>query len=346
VKPVVSVVIPTYRRPEMLERCLRAVIEQDFDAPFEIIVADDEPSDVTLALITRLRAEQAAAPPVRLAASAGMGAAIVAAPSEPMPALRYIAMRDAHGPAAARNAGWRAASGRIVAFTDDDCRPMPGWLRAGVAALHDGIAGVDGRVIVPVPSPPTDAQRTLTGLERSRFVTANCFYRKAALLEAGGFDERFAAPWREDSDLYFTLLERGRRLERVPAAIVVHPVRPPERFVSLREQKKSMYNALLYKKHRALYRARLQSRPPLRYYAALGALLVASGSLAKDRRVAGVAGLAAWTAITLEFAAERLRGTSRRPSHVADMLITSALIPPLSVWWRLRGAWKYRVLFL
>lgn len=73
-KPMVSVVIPTYRRPEMLERCLRAVIEQDFDAPYEIIVADDEPSDVTLGLITRLRAEQAAAPPVPLAAIAGIGA--------------------------------------------------------------------------------------------------------------------------------------------------------------------------------------------------------------------------------------------------------------------------------
>ena len=42
----------------------------------------------------------------------------------------------------------------------------------------------------------------------------------------------------------------------------------------------------------------------------------------------------------------RLEGASRRPSHVAEMVVTSALIPFLSIYWRLRGAWRFRVLFL
>ena len=46
-----------------------------------------------------------------------------------------------------------------------------------------------------------------------------------ALAAVGGFDERFRAAWREDSDLLFTLLERGGRVVPIPAAIVVHPVR-------------------------------------------------------------------------------------------------------------------------
>ncbi|HEV7237120.1 MAG TPA: hypothetical protein VGN15_13110 [Ktedonobacteraceae bacterium] len=42
----------------------------------------------------------------------------------------------------------------------------------------------------------------------------------------------------------------------------------------------------------------------------------------------------------------RLSHTSRRPSHIAEMFITSLLIPPLAIYWRIRGAIKYRVFFL
>jgi hypothetical protein len=41
-----------------------------------------------------------------------------------------------------------------------------------------------------------------------------------------------------------------------------------------------------------------------------------------------------------------LHGTSRRPAHVAEVAVTSALIPPLAVYWRLRGAFVHRVQFL
>ena len=50
--------------------------------------------------------------------------------------------------------------------------------------------------------------------------------------------------------------------------------------------------------------------------------------------------------LSARFCARRLRGTSHAPSHVAEMAVTSAVIPLLSVYWRLRGAWRYRVLFL
>ncbi|MGH6635952.1 MAG: hypothetical protein ACRED0_07395 [Gammaproteobacteria bacterium] len=56
--------------------------------------------------------------------------------------------------------------------------------------------------------------------------------------------------------------------------------------------------------------------------------------------------LAIWAGLTADFAVRRLKGTARHLSHVLRMLITSALIPPLAVFWRLRGAVKYRVVFL
>jgi GT2 family glycosyltransferase len=263
-----------------------------------------------------------------------------------LPRVRYLPVTGAHGPAAARNAGSRAAAGEVIAFTDDDCIPEPGWLHAGVAALAGGAAGASGAVRVPLPSAPTDYERDTAGLEAGEFVTASCFYRRDALAAAGGFDECFTIAWREDSDLQFTLLERGMRLVHAPGAVVVHPVRPATWGISLRQQRKSMFNALLYKKHPALYRQRIQPAPPWHYYAIAGALLAAvAGAAARRRKLAG-GGLAAWALLSGRFCARRLRGTTHTPQHVAEMLLTSAVIPPLALFWRLRGAIKFRVFFL
>src|SRR5205823_6410185 len=287
----------------------------------------------------------------------------------PAPAVRYVPVAGrAHGPAAARNRGWRAASGEVVAFTDDDCVPAPGWLRAGleafcdcrrgdaddgVAAAHeaappgcrtpsrrgaagDEVAGAWGTIVMPLPPVPTDYELDAAGLERAECVTANCFYRRAALAAAGGFDERFTMAWREDADLFFTLLERGARIACAPAAVVVHPVRPAPWGISLRQQRKSMFNALLYKKHPALYRRRIQPAPPWRYYRIVGALFAAGAAALGGRRRLACLAAAAWAGMTARFCAQRLARTSRAPRHVAEMAVTSALIPPLALFWRLR----------
>lgn len=325
----VSVVVPTYRRPELLRRCLVALFAQDFDpTAYEIIVADDAACDQTQQMVACLARH--------------LGA--------PGPQLRYVRVTGNHGPAAARNAGWRAARGEIIAFTDDDCIPQSSWLRAGVAAFVNGAVGASGRVIVPLPPRPTDYERDAAGLQRSEFVTANCFYRRDALDAAGGFDERFTMAWREDSDLFFRLLKRARTnghepLIHVPDAVVIHPVRPAPWGVSLRQQRKSMFNALLYKKHPQLYRQRIQPLPPWRYYLIVAALIAGiAGRLSGYRRLAtGGAGL--WLALTVQFCAMRLHRTTYTPRHILEMIVTSVLIPPLSVFWRIRGALKFRVWF-
>ena len=125
----------------------------------------------------------------------------------PVHTIRYIAVTGSHGPAIARNVGWRAARGEIIAFIDDDCIPTPGWLSAGLAAFTDGIVGASGKLIMPLVHIPTDYEHDAVQLEKSEFVTANCFYRRDMLERVGGFDERFIAAWREDSDLFFTLQE-------------------------------------------------------------------------------------------------------------------------------------------
>jgi GT2 family glycosyltransferase len=317
-----SVVVPTYRRAELLDRCLSALGRQDLDpAAYEVIVADD-------------------------AASASTRRQVEARARECRPAVRYVAVTGPHGPAAARNAGWRAARGAIIAFTDDDCQPEPGWLSAGLAAFAVDTAAVSGQVVVPLPSNPTDYERDASGLERAEFVTANCFCRCAALETVGGFDERFAAAWREDSDLQFALLRAGLSVVKAPAAVVVHPVRPAPWGVSLRQQRKVLFDALLYKKHPRLYRTRVRPSPPWHYYATVSSLAVAAIALGLGHAGVGLTALGVWGMLTARFCMRRLRQTSRSPRHVAEMVATSALIPPLSIFWRLYGAWKFRVLYL
>jgi glycosyltransferase involved in cell wall biosynthesis len=323
VTPRASVVVPTCRRPDLLGRCLDALAAQTL-APeqFEVIVVDDASRECT-----RRQVEAWGGEPGR-------------------PAVRCRATSRPSGPAAARNIGWRAARGEIVAFTDDDCVPEPTWLEAGLAALADGAAGAAGRIFMPLPLRPTDYERDAAGLARSEFVTANCFCRRATLAAVGGFDERFRAAWREDSDLFFRLLDRGERIVAAPDAVVVHPVRPAAWGVSLRQQRKSQYNALLYRKHPGRYRTRVQGRPPLGYYATVGAAALAAIGVATRRRGLALAGGAAWSGMTARFIARRLRGASRAPEHVAEMIATSIAIPPVAIFWRLVGAIRFRVLFV
>jgi GT2 family glycosyltransferase len=321
----VSVVTPTNRRPDLLDRCLAALLAQDIDScDYEVIVVDDAACDVKRQQIERW---------------ASRGAAYGHT-------VRYLPATGGRGPAAARNRGWRAARAPIIAFTDDDCVPAPGWLRAGLIACAPDVAGTMGRIVVPVPHRSTDYERDAAHISTAEFVTANCFYRRAVLAAAGGFDERFTAAWREDSDLFFTLLECGARLAHAPDAVVVHPIRPARWGVSLAQQRKSMFNALLYKKHPALYRRRIQAAPPWRYYVAVAALLTAAAAHARQRRACALVAGCVWVIVTARFCARRLRGTSHASRHVVEMAVTSALIPPLTIYWRLRGALTFRVWFI
>jgi len=322
----VSVVVPTYRRPALLAQCLAALCAQDLAADdYEIVVCDDGPDDDTRATVERVAAEQAP-----------RGLAVL-----------YVPVTATQGPAAARNAGWRAAHAPLIAFTDDDTQPDPGWLRAGLAALAStGAQAAGGRIVVPLGAAPTDYELDASGLERAEFATANVFVQRSALIEVGGFDERFTSAWREDSDLHFALLRAGLRVARADDAIVVHPVRPAHWGVSLAQQRKSRFEALLYRKHGELYRERIGARPPLLYYGVLASVVVLVLALATGHGALAVLALAAWLACTAVFCARRLRNTRHDARHVLEMLWTSLWIPFLSIYWRLYGAVSYRVWFL
>lgn len=317
--PRVSVVIPTYRRNDLLANCLASLGKQSLPADaFEVIVADNAGEAATRALVEDL------------AGKGGM-------------TLSYVDASHHRGPAAARNAGWRIARGAIIAFTDDDCLPDPQWLAAGLAAMATGADAASGRVVMPLPERPTDYERDAAGLTTAQFVTANCFCRRDALESVGGFDERFTAAWREDSDLQFSLLEQGLTIATATKAVVLHPVRPAPWGISLWQQPKSRFDVLLRRKHPQLYARRIAAYP-LKYWGIALGLGVIGAGVAAGHAPAALVGAGVWAGLTASFCLRRLQGTSRDPWHVGEMIVTSLLIPPLSLYWRLRGEWQFRAL--
>jgi glycosyltransferase involved in cell wall biosynthesis len=324
--PRISVVILTDKRPQHLLRCLTAVLSQRIEPDaFEVIVVDDGHDEATRHVVDALRE----------------GTPLAAE-------LRYLRPAGGHGPALARNAGWRAARGELIAFTDDDAVPAPTWLAEGersMAIHHDWVA-MCGRVSVPVRGEPTDHARRAASAAKAEFVMANAFVRHWALVRVNGFDERFAHPGREDADLQFRLMTQVGNVGRSSRAEVVRPVGSAPWGLSLALQRITFYDALLYKKHPRLYRQRIRRTPPWNYYLIVAlALAMLLLPLAGEPELAAACG-ATMLALVLHLAYERLRDTSHSASHVLEMLATSALIPFLAVYWRLRGAIHFRVLFL
>jgi GT2 family glycosyltransferase len=315
-----SVVIPTYQRPDLLQRCLQALANQTFAKEnYEVIVVSDGPDEITKRATEKFLPDQ----------------------------FIFLNTPEKKGPAAARNFGWRKADGILIAFTDDDTIPDTDWLN-NIWQAYKGEKEIayTGRIKVPLSNRPTDHEKNTAGLEAAEFVTANCCCTKKALEKTGGFDERFSMAWREDSDLEFQLTLHQIPIIYLPQALVVHPVRQASWGVSIKEQKKGMFNALLYKKYPALYRKKIQPSPPWNYYLMMVTSLISAVAIFTPYRNFAAICFLIWLMLTISFIHKRLKDTSKKLSHVAEMIATSVCIPFISVYWQLYGAWRYRVFFL
>ena len=86
--------------------------------------------------------------------------------------------------------------------------------------------------------------------------------------------------------------------------------------------------------------------PPWPYYISLTTLLTAGIAIAAGSIWIALFSLMIWLALTAEFCQRRLARTSHDIAHIVEIIVTSVLIPPVAIFWRLRGAVKYRVAFL
>ena len=197
--PLCTIVIPTRHRPRLLAECLRTIAQLDYPRDrFEVIVVDD-------------------------------GGGIAPAPEEfPVSVVRCTGI----GPAGARNEGAGHATGELLAFTDDDCRVDPGWLRALVAAIESHPRRASGGYTVnalPDNRWSTASQRIVdivyayynSNPSRAAFLATNNMAVPAeAFHDVGGFDSSFRTA--EDRDFCRRWLARGLELTYAPGALVSH----------------------------------------------------------------------------------------------------------------------------
>jgi glycosyltransferase involved in cell wall biosynthesis len=197
--PRVSVAVPTYNRRALVQQALVAIARQQGVA-FEVVVVDDGSTD-------------------------GSAETVVAAAGRLGLAGRLVTLGRNRGPATARNAALLSARGEFIAFTDSDCLPTAGWLAAGLAAFGPEIGIVQGCTQAPPGvRPPFFSHFIETqGLDGS-FSTSNVFYRRQAVVEAGGFDPA-CRDW-EDRELGCRVLEMGWQDAFCPEALVYHQVIP------------------------------------------------------------------------------------------------------------------------
>jgi HAD superfamily hydrolase (TIGR01662 family) len=261
----------------------------------------------------------------------------------PLPQGVVVLASGGRGPAAARNLGWRSGSAEWVAFLDDDVVPPPGWraaLAADLEGLPDHVAASQGRIVVPLPEGrrPTDWERNVAGLESAQWATADMAYRRVALAAVGGFDERFCRAYREDADLGARVVAAGWRIVTGDRHCL-HPVRPADRWVSVRLQAGNADDALLRALHGRRWREATGVAPGrrARHVGVTVAGAAAVAGLLTGRRPLAVAGAAAWAAGTAELAWARIAPGPGTRQEILTMALTSAAIPPAATWHWLRG---------
>ena len=127
------------------------------------------------------------------------------------------------GPAAARNLGVQHADGEILVFTDDDCRPLPDWLRR----LDEQYSTTPDDMVAGTVRNALDrnayAATTQMICEYLRLPTTNNLAVPAAAFRAaGGFDASWPLAAAEDREFVERWLAQGRGISWAPAAVVDH----------------------------------------------------------------------------------------------------------------------------
>lgn len=266
-RPRVSVVLPTYRRPERLEAAMESVLAQTY-ADWELLIVDDNGRGT----VAQCRTEQV----VRRQACDRR--------------VRYVVHDANRGGAAARNTGIDRARGEFVAFLDDDDVWYPAKLALQVACF-DGAPGevavvyggyrrfmATGRSDVFTPSADSHSLGRLLR-ENSIGTTSLVLCRRRALLEIGGFDEELAA--RQDIDLYVRLAH-NHGFASVPDTLLDKIDHHDDAIGKDQAGRLRAYQRF-YAKHRSAFDA--DRRAHHAYVTMYGARMLASGDLAMARRL-------------------------------------------------------------
>jgi glycosyltransferase involved in cell wall biosynthesis len=206
-QPFFSIIIPTFNRPSQLTACLQAVTRLDYPRDrFEVIVVDDGNRSSAEAVVSSF--------------SNRLNITLITQPHS--------------GPAIARNKGATHAKGQLLAFTDDDCVPIPDWLKA--LAVRFGETPDDmigGRTLNVLPDNlySTASHFIIEYLysyynaksDQARFFTSNNLALTADRFHRiGGFNTFFPQAAAEDREFCQRWLRHGFRMTYAPEALIYH----------------------------------------------------------------------------------------------------------------------------
>ncbi len=307
----VSVVIPSYNQAQWIGRTLDALIAQS-RPPDQVVVVDDGSTDDTIKVVEGYRGKT--------------------------PFDLEIVRQANGGPGAARNRGVQEATGEVIAFTDSDAVARVDWLANAMQSLDkegDDCAGIEGRVEDDGLNPPTIRTHQLHNLHGGHFLTCNMLYRRKALHAVGGFRTRY----REDSDLAFSLLERGYRIVFEPSAVVDHPPREGTAWEVFQLAKKRKHDALLWARHPDTCRQFLGSLyPPSESLVLLGEAGVVVGLLVGASAVVSL-GLVVVLVGLPRVVLASLEGRQFNNRDYATVLVVGLTLPAVNFFYRSWGFW-------
>ena len=193
---IFSIVIPAYNSVKLLSRCLEALEKQSAPkAEFEVTVADDGSTDETLEMLSQFKAQTELN-------------------------LQWTSIPNS-GPGNARNAGVAKSAGSWIGFIDADVIPDPDWVKNAIQLIQQkpDAGAFEGRTEVTQRNLATPFTHQTENTDGGRYPTCNLLVRR----NLANFHPAYLIPFREDTDLAFSILASGYSIIFAPALIVEHP---------------------------------------------------------------------------------------------------------------------------
>lgn len=324
--PDFSVVITTFQQPAQLLKCLDALERQSLSRhQFEIIVVDDGDSPATataVALFTRQLNQQHGALEIR-----------------------YLPQSVRRGAVAARNRGWQAARGSIVAFTTDDCLPQPTWLANALSSFDDTTEFVTGQLWLQPPYINDPVSPDVLNVDPISLLSANCFCRKTTLERLGGFQTTVA--YSRQADLLFltTLMQQAVPIKKNKDALVIHCMQAPRESPSPLRQHLADTGVVSDEQQVRQFWDQVGTSKqslPIHWAAISGAFTGLMGLLTGGILMA-MAGFGVWVMLSALFG--RRADPTMQQRITLPMLVGLRLATPfISVYWHLYSTIKYGVM--
>ncbi|MFL9844953.1 glycosyltransferase family 2 protein [Flavobacterium rhizosphaerae] len=219
---MISIIIPTYKRLEMLKCCLDCLsysVQGLAKGIYEIIVSDDSPDDTTKVMLENF-----------------------------YPEVQYN-KGPKKGPAANRNSGAAFSQNEWIMFIDDDCIPDKNLVKNYIKAIEKNldVKAFEGAIKADRPQRHF-LEESPINLNGGHMWSCNILIQRDFFLSINGFDEDFPFAAMEDVDLHTRILKLKEKVIFVKDAIVIHPWRMQHDIAKMLK-KRAVSREFFYKKH-------------------------------------------------------------------------------------------------